>query len=404
MDKFVFSPADILIPADADMEKWSVVACDQYSSEPEYWDRVNDFVGDAPSTLRLITPEAYLERLSAAAESARISGVMREYLDGGVFKKYQDAFVYVERTQLDGSVRRGLVGKLDLEQYDYTPGSGKAVAASERTVVSRLPVRIEIRKNALIELPHVMVFFSDEQKTVLESIDAKKHELKKLYDFDLMENGGNIRGWLVNGESAREAMRALAVSGGDGAKLVIGDGNHSLAAAKEYWNGIKPSLSPEERETHPARFALVEINNVYDDSIKFEPIHRAVFGIEPKKLIESLKSAFGGGDTRVNYVAAGERGEIALPSMRFGDMIAALQDALEKFTAENGGSIDYIHGDDAAETMGLRCDCAAFLLPCMGKSELFATVAEGKVFPKKSFSVGLSPEKRYYLECRKITD
>lgn len=402
MDRFVFSPADILLPAEADMEKWSVVACDQYSSEPEYWDRVNGFVGDAPSTLRLITPEAYLDRVSAEAESARISGVMRRYLDGGVFNEYRDSFVYIERTQLDGSIRRGLVGKIDLEEYDYTPGSGKAVAASEKTVVSRLPVRIEIRRNALIELPHIMVFFSDPEKTVLESLAAKKDSLEKIYDFELMEKGGNIKGWLVRGEDAGAVTDALASCGGS-TKLVIGDGNHSLAAAKEYWNSIRDALSAEAREDHPARFALAEINNVYDDSIQFEPIHRVVFDTDPEKLIAGINERFGtDGAVRIPYVTAGGTGEIALPEMSFGDVISTLQNCLEAFAAENGGTIDYIHGDGAAKAMGSEPGCAAFLLPKMGKDELFATVAEGRVFPKKSFSVGLAPEKRYYLECRKI--
>ena len=402
MNRFVFSPADILLPAAADMQKWSVVACDQFSSEPEYWDRVNSFVGDAPSTLRLITPEAYLDRVSAEEESQRISGVMREYLDGGIFKEYKDSFVYVERTQLDGSIRRGLVGKIDLEEYDYTPGSGKAVAASEKTVVSRLPVRIEIRKNALIELPHIMVFFSDPEKTAFEMLCSKKDGLAKVYDFELMENGGNIKGWIVGGKDAEEVTAALASCGGS-TKLVIGDGNHSLAAAKEYWNSIKKTLGADEIENHPARFALAEINNVYDDSIQFEPIHRVVFDSDPDKLLGSIKARFGtNGEVRVPYVTAAGRGEITLPKMRFGDVIGTLQGHLEDFTAENGGTIDYIHGDNAAESMGKGAGCIAFLLPKMGKDELFATVAEGRVFPKKSFSVGLAPEKRYYLECRKI--
>jgi len=402
MDKCVFSPADILLPNSADMRKWSVVACDQYSSEPEYWDRVNDFVGEEPSTLRLITPEAYLDRVCAEEESERIRGVMRRYLDGNVFREYKNSFIYLERTQLDGSIRRGIVGKMDLEEYDYTPGSGKAVAASEKTVVSRLPVRIEIRKNALIELPHVMVFFSDPENIIFEALSAKKDSLRKLYDFELMENGGNICGWLIGGIDADQIMAALAFSGNGVTKLVIGDGNHSLAAAKEYWNSIKRSLSAEECETHPARYALIEINNVYDENIQFEPIHRVVFGVEPEELLKSINKKYGIGEVKIPYVTANGKGEIALPDMRFGDVISTVQGLIEEYTAENGGTIDYIHGDEAATSMGSEKGCIAFLFPKMEKSELFATVAEGRIFPKKSFSVGLAPEKRYYLECRKI--
>lgn len=396
MKKNVFSAADILIPGSADMSKWSVVACDQYSSEPEYWDRVNEYVSNAPSTLRLITPEAYLDRVDAAEESKRIRMQMEEYLGSDLFNTYENSYIYIEREQLDGSIRKGLVGKLDLEAYDYTPGSGAPVAASERTVVSRLPVRIEIRKNALIELPHVMVFFSDPGKTVLESIEAKKNSLKKVYDFDLMEKGGHIAGWLVEQEIS------LGSTDG-GAVLVIGDGNHSLAAAKELWNSIKPTLSPEDAENHPARYALIEINNVYDDSIQFEPIHRVVFDTDPQKLLAYISEKTGAeGSVCIPYRTAGGSGEIKLPKMPFGDIIGTIQGYLESFVSENTGTIDYIHGDDEAVSMGSEKGCIAFLLPKMEKSELFATVAAGKVFPKKSFSVGLAPEKRYYLECRKI--
>lgn len=396
MNSLVFSAADILIPGSADMTKWSVVACDQYSSEPEYWDRVNEYVADAPSTLRLITPEAYLDRVDASEESKRIRGKMEEYLSSDLFTEHKNSYIYIERTQLDGSIRRGLVGKIDLEAYDYTPGSGAPIAASERTVVSRLPVRIEIRKNALIELPHVMVFFSDPEKTVLEAIESKKDSLKKVYDFDLIEKGGNIKGWLVEDEVSLPCC--------DGATLVIGDGNHSLAAAKELWKTIKPTLSADEQECHPARYALVEINNVYDDSIQFEPIHRVVFDTDPAALISYINEKSGtDGAVSIPVRTADGDSFIHLPKMPFGDIISTVQGYIESFISENGGTVDYIHGDDEALSMGSEKGCIAFLLPKMEKSELFATVAAGKVFPKKSFSVGLAPEKRYYLECRKIT-
>ncbi|MBQ8929083.1 MAG: DUF1015 domain-containing protein [Oscillospiraceae bacterium] len=396
----LFAPADILLPAACDMRKWAVVACDQFSSQEDYWDRVETLVGDAPSTLRMIVPEARLGREDASALAAGTFAAMKRYLTGGVFREIPASFVYVRRTQSDGRIRQGLVGALDLEVYDYEPGTDAPVRASEHTVASRLPVRIQVRRGASLELPHVMVLLEDPEKKIIEPLAAETAGLEKLYDFDLMEGGGHLAGWRVTGKRAGEIARTVSGQPGP-VKLIVGDGNHSLAAAREFWNRCKTSLTPEQRRGHPARYALVEVNNVYDEAIAFDAIHRVVFGARDSSLAEKLAAACPGSDYAVTCVtAAGER-RIALGASGIGELIERIDRFLEEHL-EPGARIDYIHGREAATSLGRQKDAAALLLPAMGKGDFFKTVIRGGLFPKKSFSIGRGPDKRYYMECRKI--
>ncbi|NLA87179.1 MAG: DUF1015 domain-containing protein [Clostridiales bacterium] len=292
MKKNTFLPADILLPHGVNMTKWSVIACDQFSSERDYWTRVGECVGSAPSTLELIVPEVYLGEVGTAQSGAEIAAVMRDYLQSGLFQMYADAYIYLERTISDGRVRRGLIGKLDLESYDYTPDTKAPVRASEKTIVSRLPARIDVRRRAPLELPHIMALIDDRDCRVIEPLSEKTAGLGKVYDFELMEGGGSVKGWRVTGGAADEVKEGfLCLCDKSDVQIIIGDGNHSLAAAKAYWDEIKGGVNEEERHTHPARFALVELNNVYDSAIDFEAIHRVVFNVDTQALIQALKKA-----------------------------------------------------------------------------------------------------------------
>ena len=398
------SPARILLPREGAERTWSVIACDQFTSDRTYWERVERTVGDSPSALRLILPEAYLEERDPDAAAGECAGNMEAYLNGGILRDAGECFVYVERTVTGGLVRRGLVGKLDLEQYDWHPDAEAPVRASERTVPERLPPRIRVRRTAALDLPHVMLLMSDEEDRLFSGLTAERESFPMLYDFDLMEDGGHIRGRKVTGKAAEAVMRALE-PGKDGMSLVVGDGNHSLAAAKAVWEEKKKSLPAERLDTCPARYALVEVNNVFDDGVVFEPIHRVVTRTDAEALRASLVSSFSGGTgTGVTLVTGGEKTALTVPGASLGGVIGTLQRALEDFTAGHGGEIDYIHDDEAALTLAGNEGTAAVLLPAFDKRELFRTVLREGVFPKKSFSIGHARDKRYYLECRVLRE
>ena len=403
MNRQVFLPADILIPKTDDMQSWSVIACDQFSSERDYWERVRVNTYGTLSTLNMVLPEAYLEEVEMQDEIVAKNGAMAAYLLANIFEELKESFVYVEREVTGGVIRRGLVGKIDLDAYDYAKGTEAPIRASENTVVERLPARIAVRENASLELPHIMVLIDDAAKTVVEPLTGKKGALRKVYDFDLMEGGGHITGWQVSGENALEVLRALDAFADKPVQMVIGDGNHSLASAKACWDKIKGNLKPEERATHPARYALVEVNNVYDEGIQFEPIHRVVFDTQPEKLLAALEKEMGtAGNWKIKCLFDGKETEIKIPANSLGGMIDTLQLFLEKFVGENGGTIDYIHDDAALRKLAEKEGSIAFFLPPMDKADLFKTVIADGVFPKKSFSIGHARDKRYYLECRKI--
>jgi len=401
--KNIFTPTDILIPKDTPMEAWSVIACDQFSSEPEYWERVCDNVGSRPSTLKMIIPEAYLEEIDEEKEIDKISSSMEDYLRSGIFRENKDSFVYVERTQPDGRIRKGIVGAVDLEEYDFT-GVTAAIRASEGTVLDRLPPRIRVRRAAPLELPHIITFIDDKNATVVEPLVKLADSLPLLYDFELMEGGGYIRGRKVSGEAAEKVMEAMrTLHEKNDMLMIMGDGNHSLAAAKVYWDELKLNMSEAERENHPARRALVELNNVYDNAISFEAIHRVLFNIDSDAFIKAFTDATPrGSDYTIGWVTGAGSGKIGIKADCIGDMLTIMQDFIDEYIKDTDSIVDYIHGEDSTKTLGKGERCVGLILPAMNKSDFFDTVEKSGVFPRKSFSVGHAQDKRYYLECREI--
>lgn len=406
----IFKPADILLPR-TDMHKWSVVACDQFTSEPEYWREVRAIVGDAPSTLNMILPEAELGEKDPEAESVKLNAAMQKYLDEGVFKKYPDSFIYLERTLHSGAVRRGIMGMFDLEAYDWAEGTHSPIRATEHTVEDRLPPRVKIRRAAPIEMPHIMIFMDDPDNTVFSAVEKGE----QVYDFELMQNGGSIAGWLVSDNAAlmnavdalgdKAALEKKYGSADNAIIFAMGDGNHSLAAAKRHWQEVKKTIPESEFETHPARYALAELVNIHDEAITFEPIHKVVFNTEPEKFFAVAKAFFAddlGEGREVELMTANGRETLSVAGLSIGELIGKCEDFCKAFTERHGGYIDYIHGDGQCIEMSSRPGCCGILLPRMEKSELFTSVMQTGPFPKKSFSIGHGNDKRYYLECREI--
>ena len=400
MKDYIFSPADILLPRAVDMERWSVIACDQFSSERAYWDRVDGFVGASPSALRMILPEAYLGERPEGEFAAEISAAMKNYLKDGVFAEYPASFIYVEREISNGLTRRGLLGVVDLEAYDYSPGSRAPIRASERTVADRLPPRVAARKSAPLELPHILALIDDASKSVIEPLAGMTRSLEKLYDFNLMEGGGRIRGWRAANDAASRVCDLVRGLPGE-AKIIIGDGNHSLAAAKAHWEALKAS-SPGDSA---ARYALLELNNAYDPAVCFLPIHRVVFGVDADEFVKKMKDRLAGsGNYMVGWRSGGKGGEFSVSASGVGDVIEAVQSFIDEEAERSRFGVDYIHGDDVLESLSSADDCVGIALPSMDKSEFFRTVLSRGVFPRKSFSIGEARDKRYYLECRRIAN
>ena len=392
-----FTPADILLPRVDDMTKWSCIACDQFTAEPEYWREAERIVGSEPSTLRLMLPEAWLGVRDSAAETRKIYAAMKDYVNRGIFRTVEQSFIYVERTLPSGAVRRGLVGKLDLECYDWAPGSATPVRATEGTVESRLPARVEVRRGATLEMPHIMVFIDDPENAVIPS--AAGGEV--LYDFELMLGGGHIRGSRVTGEAAERLTAALEAPEGS-VRFAMGDGNHSLAAAKRCWEQIKRNLPESELETHPARYALAEIVNIHDEAVTFEPIHRVLLETAPRGFIEEAAARLPRGKGQAVTLLAGKREMEIETGMPLGALVALVDELLGDWRREHGGEPDYIHGDEEARALGGRPSSVGVLLPRLEKAELFPYITEHGPYPKKSFSIGHARDKRYYLECRAI--
>lgn len=408
-----FLSANILIPQVDSMEKWAVIACDQFTSDPAYWARVAETAGDAPSTLRLILPEAELGTPQEAAHTEEINRTMEAYLANGLFRTYENSFVYVERTLQNGSVRKGLVGMVDLEAYDYNPGSTSAVRATERTVTERIPPRQRVRRNASLELPHILLLCDDDRKVLLEPIGAKKESLTKLYDFDLMEGGGHITGYLVSGEEAaafEDRLTAYTAACPEkyqdlpGASLVfaVGDGNHSLATAKSCYEELKAKNPGVDLSNHPARYALVELENIHDEAQQFEPIHRVVVETDPEALLAALEPWCAPDGYPITWYAGEKTGTVYLDRSRSQLEVGVLQQFLDEYLAAHPGKIDYIHGDEDLKNLARQDRAIGFLLPAMAKSQLFRGVVADGVLPRKTFSMGHAREKRYYLEGRTI--
>lgn len=407
-----FYPAPILLPKSADMYRWAVIACDQFTSDLAYWQRVRQQVGDAPSTLHMILPEAELGGDEASKVSA-INAAMLSYQQQGVFEEYTSAYIYVERTLQNGMIRPGLVGMVDLEAYDYHPGSESAIRATEKTVLERIPPRQRVRKDASLEFPHVLMLCDDDEKTLIEPIAANKEALIKVYDFDLMEDGGHISGWLLDAEAVKAFNERLAAytevyekkyADLNGAKVLfaVGDGNHSLATAKSCYEALKSARPGEDLSCHPARYALVELENIHDPSLVFEPIHRIVTDVDVQALLTAVGSVCAEDGYEIEYVTSENRQKLYLDKTKGELAVAVLQEALDAYLAEHAGQIDYIHGDEEVVELAQAPNAVGFLLPAMEKGQLFRGVISRGVLPRKTFSMGHAREKRYYLEGRKI--
>ena len=411
-----FSAADILLPKSADLQKWAVIACDQFSSDPAYWAEVREKTEGVPSAFHLILPEAELGTAQEEAHLAEIRENMAKYLEDGIFECYPHSYVYVERTLESGAVRKGLVGMVDLDAYDFSVGSASAIRATERTVVERIPPRQRVRRGAPIELPHVLMLCDDHKKLLIEPITAKKCSLQKLYDFDLMMGGGHIAGWLVSGADAEEFDRILSeysatvgekYEGLSGVPMTfaVGDGNHSLATAKSCYEELKAADPDKDLSCHPARYALVELENIHDEAQVFEPIHRIVCRTDPEKLLAALEeNACAEGGFPVTWYIGEKSGKITLDRSKSELAVGVLQSFLDEYLKAEAGVVDYIHDDDALISLAQQENAIGFLLPAMEKSQLFRGVIADGILPRKTFSMGHSREKRYYLEGRMIRE
>lgn len=404
MNNRIFSPADILLPKNG-YEQWSVIACDQFTSRTDYWEEARALTLGKPSTLDLIYPEVYLGKTDAKQVTDSINEKMREYLASDVYETYADALIYVERIQSDGRMRAGIVGAVDLDQYDYSVGSTSRIRATEKTVLERIPPRVEIRKNAPTELPHVLILMDDVKREIIEPLYAiaRSGAMKKLYDFDLMLGGGHITGYLIPDEmnaAICERIESLGALHG-GITLAVGDGNHSLATAK---------ACRELDRTEINRYALCELVNIHSEALEFEPIYRTVEGTDPEKLLAAFKSflkdrgatSCASGKQCITFVYGSNSETINIDNPPHALPVGTVQIFLDEYLKSSAGEIDYIHGEDEVEAIAKKPGCCGFIYGGMGKSELFDAVEKEGVLPRKTFSMGTARDKRYYTEVRKI--
>ncbi|MBL8099963.1 MAG: DUF1015 domain-containing protein [Anaerolineales bacterium] len=428
-------PQVYLPKSNIDLSKWAVIACDQFTSEPEYWHEVEKFVGKSLSTLNLIFPEVYLENEDKDERVKNIQIMMKKYIEDDIFELHE-GLIYVERT-INGKTRKGIMLCLDLEQYDFKGNSKVLIHPTEGTIVDRLPPRVKVREGAVLELPHILVLIDDPNHTVIESVSKAKADLKKLYDFELMLSSGHLAGYSVTEELENQVIESLRMLAkhenfinkynlNEDASVLLfamGDGNHSMAAAKEYWEQIKSQVGMN----HPARYALVEIENVHDEALEFEPIHRVLFNMNKDLLVE-LKNYFGenfvysavssfeemtrsvdsveGQKQVVGLVRGGNQfGVIEIANPKSNLAVGTIQSFLDSFM-ENAGAekIDYVHGEDVLKKIASQNEHVGFYLAGMHKSDLFKTVIVDGVLPRKAFSMGEAKEKRFYMEARKISD
>jgi hypothetical protein len=434
-------PTVLLPKAGIDLNRWAVIACDQYTSEPEYWQAVDQLVAEQPSTLRLVFPEVYLEDEDGDARIAAINASMDQYLAEGVLAEQEKGFILLDRKTSHVESRKGLIVALDLEAYDYRPGSKTLIRATEGTIVDRLPPRIRVRENAAVELPHIMVLIDDPEQTVIEPLFEA--DLEQAYDFELMQSSGHLRGWKVNQPSLLEqvgmALEALAekerfqkrydVDDDEVMLYAMGDGNHSFATAKAIWEQLKADAAdPADVMDHPARYALIELVNVHDPGLEFEAIHRVVFDVDADDLIKQAEAYYrqAGTPCRIDwhddlasaataaeqsgkahaipFVAAGRLGVLEIADPKLTLEVGTLQNFLDDYLENHAsGRIDYIHGDESVTRFGSQQGNVGFYLPSISKHDLFRTIVRDGALPRKTFSMGEADEKRFYLEARRIT-
>lgn len=398
----------LLLPSDADMSKWAVIACDQYTTDEKYWETLSDYIGDAPSTLNLILPEIYLKEKDVEKRIQKINETMNIYCESGLFHEV-GGYVLTERTLSDGRKRLGLVASVDLDEYDYLRDDVK-IRSTEQTIEERLPFRIHIRENAPIELPHILLLLDDSERNIILPLYKQRVKFKKLYDFDLNMDGGHIRGYEIPerflGQEKFDALLSPALQEkkyGKNAGLLfaIGDGNHSMATAKKCWEAIKPSLSEKERQNHPARYVLVEIVNVYDEALDFLPIHRNVFCSSPDDFVFGLKEALGGGNGTLKIIT--KSGETLLPCPEnAAKTIVSVQKYLEKYAQKEKIRIEYVHESKKVIEDGQKDGGVGILMPSFPKEDLFPYVIRKGKLPKKAFSIGEEKTKKYYIEAKRI--
>lgn len=411
-----FAVPDILIPQQGtDLKKWAVIACDQYTSEPEYWENVSNEAGDAPSTLNLVLPEVYLGTDREAGKLGSIADTARKYLDDGILQSLGTGFILTDRSTKLHPSRKGLMAAIDLEGYSFEPGNKNICRATEGTVLSRIPPRVRIRANSPLELPHIMILIDDPEGITIErAFDMARNEgLTPLYDTDLMLGSGHISGtFIADGtpvaESIINGLSTLKSRNSDGLLFLVGDGNHSLASAKAHWENIRDGLSEEERKTHPARFALAEIVNIHDKGLDFEPIHRVVFNISAEEFISRAKEYF-----KDNGIRLGQDSEncqsFTVVTEGSGDVTVSLSEpphtlavgSVQMMIDSLGLECDYIHGEDSVRKLASAGN-TGILVPAISKDTFFGTVEKEGVFPRKTFSMGEAFEKRFYLEAKKI--
>jgi uncharacterized protein (DUF1015 family) len=438
-------PAILMPNKNVDISKWAVIACDQYTSQPEYWTEVSKVVRNNPSTLNLILPEVYLEHEGYDVEGTikKIHSNMRQHLDEKVLEETKPGFIYVERTTESPVSRKGLVIAIDLEEYDYNLGSQSLVRPTEKTVIERIPPRVKIRENASVEFPHIMLLIDDPNETILEPLSQMKDKLEKVYDFDMMMGGGHIAGYKIDDEAMLEKLvkgfeqlanpevfknkygltedRPILL-------FAVGDGNHSLASAKAHWENVKKTLSGDQAADHPARYALVEVVNVHDKSLIVEPIHRELFNVDEKAFFAAMTDYFtkagseveveyhntrtimdihqletSGDEQKFSFVTKDKSGVVTVKHPKANMTVGTVQVFLDDYLKSNSKvKIDYIHGTDVINDLSSKDGNMGFILPPISKSDLFKTIVLDGVMPRKTFSMGEAHEKRYYIEGRKI--
>lgn len=416
-----FKPCDILLPdfSKVDATKWAVIACDQYTSEIKYWQETEKIVGNAPSTLNIILPEIYLKE--SASRVPKINATMEDYAKT-IFKTYKNAVIYTERVQKDGLVKHGVMLAVDLEEYDFSKGSTSLIRATEGTVIERIPPRVEVRKGASIESPHVMLLIDDDKDLVIKPLTDKKEDFLKLYDFELIMGGGSVSGYLVSEEMhahLNDSIMAL-IDDSNTERLygknapskilfAVGDGNHSLATAKTCYENVKKKLGEEVAKNHSSRYALVEVVNLNDSALEFEPIYRVLFNVDTKNVIEELKNylnLLNGNEPMqtIEVITTTETITLFAKNPVKQLTVGTLQDFIDNYLKTHDGEVDYIHGIDSVKSLVDNENSIGFIFNGMKKSELFKTVIFDGALPRKTFSIGHAYDKRYYLECRKIKD
>ncbi len=408
-----FSAADILLPYGQNMKKWSVVACDQYTGSPDYWETITNWIGDSPSTLHLTLPEIYLGQPNLDGRIDAIHEHMDEYLEQRILRRYLNTMIYVERTLESGRIRKGLVGVLDLEEYDFTEGSAALCRPTEQTVASRIPPRSRVRVGAPLELPHALVLIDDIEHSVIAPLEADKAQMKKVYDFSLMQRGGHLKGYTLGAEQIQrvtDALQALKDASVEkyGAPLLylVGDGNHSIATAKACYERIKRSLG-EEALDHPARYMLVELTNLHSTGTVFEPIHRVLYNVDKQDLMQELCAAHPTdepGTQEMRIYADGREQTFAFTHPTSKLTVGTLQTFLDDYIARHPDvMIDYIHEESILKNCCAAENSMGFLLPAIEKNHFFDSIVTDGILPRKTFSMGESHDKRFYLEARKIT-